>query len=175
MLLITGGAGFIGLNYVKHLMNKGYNDIAVVDKLTYASNPTALARLPEVDAVVADISDMDAVQHIFMHRKIDTVINFAAESHVDSSIRDWRPFLKSNVEGTLNLLSKSVEFGVKRFIQISTDEVFGEVLEGSFNESSNIAPRNPYSASKAAAEHFAMSFLNERKMRKDKRRLKWTK
>lgn len=164
MLLVTGGAGFIGLNFAKHLINKGYRDIAVIDKLTYASNPTALAKLPELDAVVADISDIETVQQIFLHREIKTVINFAAESHVDSSIRDWRPFLKSNVEGTLNLLSKSVEYGVERFIQISTDEVFGEVLEGSFNESSNIAPRNPYAASKAAAEHFAWSFYHTHKL-----------
>ena len=163
MLLVTGGAGFIGLNFVKHLLNKGYEDILVVDKLSYASNATALSKT-NVDVAVADISEINVVHEIFMHDKITTVINFAAESHVDNSIKDWRPFLSSNVEGTLNLLDKSLEFGVDKFIQISTDEVFGEVLEGSFNENSNINPRNPYSASKAAAEHFAMSFYHTHKL-----------
>ena len=160
MLLVTGGAGFIGLNFVKHMLVKGERDICIADKLTYASNATALAKIGNLDVAVIDIADIEAVHELFMRRKIRTVINFAAESHVDNSIKDWRPFLSSNVEGTLNLLSKSLEFGVEKFIQISTDEVFGEVREGSFNETSNINPRNPYSASKAAAEHFAMSFYH---------------
>lgn len=160
MLLVTGGAGFIGLNFVKYLLNKGITDIAVVDKFTYAANVHALVNINELDVIFADIANADAMYNVFKDRKITTVINFAAESHVDNSIKDWRPFLKSNVEGTLVLLEKSLEFGVKKFIQISTDEVFGEVIKGSFNESSPIAPRNPYSASKAAAEHFAMSFYH---------------
>lgn len=163
MLLVTGAAGFIGLNFVKHLLSKGIEDILVVDKLTYASNAVELAKTG-VDVYVGDISEINVVHEIFMHHKITAVINFAAESHVDNSIQDWRPFLKSNVEGTLNLLEKSLEFGIGKFIQISTDEVFGEVLEGSFSESSNINPRNPYSASKAAAEHFAMSFYHTHKL-----------
>lgn len=163
MLLVTGGAGFIGLNFVKHLINKGYEDILVVDKLSYASNATALAETGIV-TFVADIAEMNVVHEIFLHNKITSVINFAAESHVDNSIKDWRPFLSSNVEGTLNLLEKSLEFGVEKFIQISTDEVFGEVREGSFSETSLINPRNPYSASKAAAEHFVMSFHHTHKL-----------
>lgn len=163
MLLVTGGAGFIGLNFVKHMLNKGDEDILVIDKLTYASNTTALARLG-VDTCVGDISEENVVHDLFMHNKITTVINFAAESHVDNSIRDWQPFLRSNVEGTLNLLNKSLQFGVEKFIQISTDEVFGEVRDGSFNEDSHINPRNPYSASKAAAEHFALSFYHTHKL-----------
>jgi dTDP-glucose 4,6-dehydratase len=160
MLLVTGGAGFIGLNFVKYLLNKGITDIAVVDKFTYAANVHALVNIDGLDVIFADIANADAMHNVFKDRKITTVINFAAESHVDNSIKDWRPFLKSNVEGTLVLLEKSLEFGVNKFIQISTDEVFGEVLEGSFNELSPIAHRNPYSASKAAAEHFAMSFYH---------------
>ena len=164
MLLVTGGAGFIGLNFVKYLLNQGRNDIAVVDKFTYAANVRDLVNIKDLDVVFGDIADAETIHNLFKDRKITTVINFAAESHVDNSIKDWRPFLKSNVEGTLVLLEKSLEFGVEKFIQISTDEVFGEVLEGSFNESSLIAPRNPYSASKAAAEHFAMSFYHTHKL-----------
>jgi dTDP-glucose 4,6-dehydratase len=164
MLLVTGGAGFIGLNFVKYLLNKDITDIAVVDKFTYAANVHALVNIDNLDVIFADIANADAMHDVFKNNKITTVINFAAESHVDNSIKDWRPFLKSNVEGTLVLLEKSLEFGVEKFIQISTDEVFGEVLEGSFNESSPIAPRNPYSASKAAAEHFAMSFYHTHKL-----------
>lgn len=160
MLLVTGGAGFIGLNFVKHLLENDFNDFVVVDKLTYAANEAR--DIPHL--VVADTSDEGMMNEIFggtyLGKKITSVINFAAETHVDNSIKDWRPFLKSNVEGTLVLLEKSLEFGIKKFIQISTDEVFGEVLQGSFNETSKISPRNPYSASKAAAEHFAMSFYH---------------
>jgi dTDP-glucose 4,6-dehydratase len=153
MLLVTGGAGFIGLNFVKHLLSRGYDDFIVVDKLTYAANTAN--EIPHL--IVADIADENAMQEVFSKRKITSVINFAAESHVDNSIKDWRPFLKTNVEGTLVLLQKSLEFGVERFIQISTDEVFGET-DDCFDENSNIKPRNPYSASKAAAEHFVMAF-----------------
>ena len=160
MLLITGGAGFIGLNYIKSLIEQGRRDIIVVDKLTYAANCLDLAKILGIEAIVADIADREAVHDLFVSRNITKVINFAAETHVDKSIRDWRPFLKSNVEGTLNLLDEAQKFGVDRFIQISTDEVFGEILEGSFTENSNINPRNPYAASKAAAEHFAMSFYH---------------
>lgn len=160
MLLVTGGAGFIGLNFVKWLLEEGYNDFVVVDKLTYAANPST--NIPHL--VVADIADEGMMGEIFggtyLGKKITSVINFAAETHVDNSIKDWRPFLKSNVEGTLVLLQKSLEHGIEKFIQFSTDEVFGQALEGTFNETSNITPRNPYSASKAAADHFAMAFYH---------------
>lgn len=161
MLLITGGGGFIGLNFIKHLIDKGeHQDIIVLDKLTYAANCLELAKVLGIEAIVADIADREAVHDLFVTRNITKVINFAAETHVDKSIRDWRPFLKSNVEGTLNLLDQAQKYGVEKFVQISTDEVFGEILTGSFTENSVINPRNPYSASKAAAEHFAMSFYH---------------
>jgi dTDP-glucose 4,6-dehydratase len=136
MILVTGAAGFIGLNYIKHIMlNVPFEQV--------------------------DIADSVALELVFKKYKIDSVINFAAESHVDNSISDCMPFVYSNIIGTINLLQLSVKYSINKFLQISTDEVFGEVPEpGMFNEYSNITPRNPYSASKASAEHFVNAFNN---------------
>ena len=101
---------------------------------------------------------------IFDVFRIESVINFAAESHVDNSIKDCMPFVSTNIIGTINLLELSVKHGVKRFVQISTDEVFGSIDSGTFTEQSQIQPRNPYSASKASAEHFVNAFANTYKL-----------
>jgi dTDP-glucose 4,6-dehydratase len=158
MILITGGAGFIGINFVKYLQDK--EDIFVVDKMTYSSN-NDIYDIPNLKFCVADIKDTLIVEELFQKYRFSQVINFAAESHVDNSIDNCRPFVDSNILGTINLLELSIKYGVKKFIQISTDEVFGEVpYPGKFNEYSNLCPRNPYSASKAAAEHFVSAFSN---------------
>ena len=160
MILITGAAGFIGLNYIKYLLNNNQKDFVVVDKLTYAANTKEFLKLG-VSFEKVDISNLMSLERIFDEYKIDSIINFAAESHVDNSIDDCTPFIASNIIGTVNLLQLARIYKVNKFLQISTDEVFGEVpAPGKFNEYSNICPRNPYSASKASAEHFVNAFHN---------------
>jgi dTDP-glucose 4,6-dehydratase len=159
MILITGGAGFIGINFVR--MIKGlipHHKILVADNLSYASNSAEIRRHKEIKFEVVDIANPNSVKDLFNRYHIDSVINFAAETHVDNSIKDCMPFVYSNVIGTVNLLQASLAHGVRRFLHISTDEVFGEIAEGSFNEQSPVQPRNPYSASKASAEHFVEAF-----------------
>jgi len=162
MILITGGAGFIGINFVHYLKNQGLaHKILVADKLTYAANKKEIQTIKDIKFEIVDISDLNATENLFKKYQIDSVINFAAESHVDNSIRDCTEFIKTNINGTVNLLQLSVKYSVRRFLQISTDEVFGEILSpNQFNEQSIISPRNPYSASKASAEHFVESFHN---------------
>lgn len=158
MILVTGGAGFIGLNFVKYLVNKN-EDVLVIDKLTYASNPEELLRV-KCQFNQVDICNRQALESIFVNNSIDVIFHFAAESHVDNSIKSCLPFIESNIIGTVNLLDMAVKFKVKEFIHISTDEVFGSVISEPFNEQSQISPRNPYSASKAAAEHFVQAYAN---------------
>ena len=163
-LLITGGAGFIGSCYARLVRRARPDDLLVnVDALTYAGNLENLRGL-EGDArhvfVRADIRDGDAMTDLMRRHSIDAVVNFAAESHVDRSIMSAEPFLDTNVAGTLRLLEASRAAGVRRFVQISTDEVYGTLGadERPFDESSALAPRNPYAASKAAADVFVMAF-----------------
>ena len=160
MILITGAAGFIGLNYIQKLLSDDFTEFVVVDKLTYAAN-----REPFFNLVVpferVDISNVVELEKVFKKYNIEAVINFAAESHVDNSINDCMPFVHTNIVGTVNLLQLSLKYSVKKFLQISTDEVFGEVeYPKTFNENSVLNPRNPYSASKTSAEHFVNAFHN---------------
>jgi len=162
-LLVTGGAGFIGSSYIR-LVRRRRADVRVVnvDALTYAGNLENLHDL-EGDAghvfVRADIRDGARMLELMRTHQIDAVVNFAAESHVDRSILSAEPFLDTNVTGTLRLLEASRAAGVRRFLQVSTDEVYGSLgATGSFDESSAISPHSPYSASKAAADHFVMAF-----------------
>ena len=128
--------------------------------MLFRSNKTEFLKLG-VRYEVIDISNLMNLGRIFDEYKIDSIINFAAESHVDNSIDDCVPFIASNIIGTVNLLQLARIYKVNKFLQISTDEVFGEVqYPGMFNEYSNICPRNPYSASKASAEHFVNAFHN---------------
>lgn len=159
MILITGGAGFIGTNFVKFLKEKIDDSILVVDNLSYASNFESLKNA-KVDYEIVDISKFDDLQNACKKYRINSVINFAAESHVDNAIKNCIPFVETNIIGTINLLKLALEHEVEKFVQISTDEVFGTVHLNSFNEHSQINPRNPYSASKASAEHFVKSFEN---------------
>jgi dTDP-glucose 4,6-dehydratase len=162
-LLVTGGAGFIGSTYVRLARRRRPDDLVVnVDALTYAGNLENLRDL-EGDArhvfVRADIRDGDAMLDLMRRHAVDAVVNFAAESHVDRSIISAAPFLDTNVAGTLRLLEAARSAGVRRFLQVSTDEVYGTLgPTGAFEETTPLSPRSPYSASKAAADHFVMAF-----------------
>lgn len=159
-VLITGGAGFIGSNYVRYALQHHPDwDIVVLDKLTYAGNLDNLADVwDRITFIQGDIAEPKDVQKAI--EGVDAVINFAAESHVDRSLLDSRPFIKTNVEGTLVLLEAARLSGVKRFLQVSTDEVYGD-LSGTDHhsvETDALAPRSPYAASKAGAEHLVFSY-----------------
>jgi dTDP-glucose 4,6-dehydratase len=162
-VLITGGCGFIGSNLVKLLRTSRPSwRLVTYDKLTYAGNLENLAEL-EGDAghvfARADIRDGAAMLDIMRRHQIEAVVNFAAESHVDRSIMSAEPFLDTNVTGTLRLLEAARAAGVRRFLQISTDEVYGSLgPTGAFEETTPLAPRSPYSASKAAADHLVLAF-----------------
>ncbi|AWX33440.1 dTDP-glucose 4,6-dehydratase [Methanosphaera sp. BMS] len=149
-IMITGGAGFIGSNFVHHISEKYPDyDITVLDKLTYAGDLENIKSL-DVEFIKGDIADPIAASKAM--KDADYVVNFAAETHVDKSINDPQSFVKSDVLGTQNLLELVREYDVERYIQISTDEVYGSILEGSFKETDNIDPSSPYSASKAGGD-----------------------
>ena len=157
-ILVTGGAGFIGSNFLQHLKIVTDEEIVCVDKLTYAgkrNNVPSKAKL-----YVADIAGEDAIKTIFERHDIKTVFHFAAESHVDNSIKDCSEFIRTNIVGTVNLLNASLKHNVEKFMHISTDEVYGSIENGSFTEETNYDPRNPYSASKASSDHFVRAFYN---------------
>ncbi len=161
--LITGGAGFIGANFVHHLL-QNYPDYRVVvfDKLTYAGNLSNLADVsddPRFTFVRGDICDAQAVEKAIRDHNIDTIVNFAAETHVDRSIEDPDAFIKTDVIGTHVLLEAARRFGLERYHQISTDEVYGHIPPGySSRETDPVAPRSPYSASKASADLLVLSY-----------------
>ena len=161
--LVTGGFGFIGSNFIRYVLDK-QKDIGIInaDKITYAANPGNLAGYSEnYKFYRVDIADKTALSKVFQENKINCAVNFAAESHVDRSIADPGIFIKTNVEGTLNLLELSMKYRVEKFLQISTDEVYGSLgASGKFNEETPLSPRSPYSASKAAADMLAMSFFH---------------
>jgi dTDP-glucose 4,6-dehydratase len=163
-LLVTGGAGFIGSNFIRHLL-ANHADIHVVnfDKLTYAGNPESLGDLasdPRYRFIRGDISDASAVGKLFS-LNFDALVNFAAETHVDRSIEDAAPFLRTNVGGVMCLLEGARRAALPRFVHISTDEVYGSAPAGaSFTEQTPLDPRSPYAASKAAADHFVAAYAN---------------
>jgi dTDP-glucose 4,6-dehydratase len=160
-LLVTGGAGFIGSNFVRRVVDgsfSGINHVTVLDKLTYAGTTTNLEMLPEgsFEFVKGDIRNQELVQSVVKNH--DAVINFAAESHVDRSITEARDFFETNVLGTQNLLDCALKSEVKTFIQISTDEVYGTIVKGSWDEDFPLLPNSPYSASKASADLLTRSY-----------------
>ena len=164
-ILITGGAGFIGSAFTKLAVKRGM-EVAVLDALTYAGD---LERLHEVEGQYvfyhADLTDREKVFNIFEDFRPEVVVHFAAESHVDRSILDPLRFVRSNVEGTLNLLDASKEFKVERFINISTDEVYGELGDdGQFTEETPLAPNSPYSVSKASADMLGRAYYRTYKL-----------
>ena len=164
-ILITGCAGFIGANFTKYWLDKYTEDAVIgVDCLTYAANLTALAELKihsNFTFYKINICNRQAVEKIFEDETPDVVINFAAESHVDRSITDARAFVETNVLGTQTLLDTCLKYAVKRFHQISTDEVYGDLpldTDEKFLENSPLKPSSPYSASKAAADLLVLSY-----------------
>jgi len=162
-ILVTGGAGFIGSNFVRMVLSEHTDTLVVnLDKLTYAGNLENLAGFenhPNHKFIKGDICDGELVEKIMDEYKIEAIINFAAESHVDRSITAPKIFIETNVKGTLVLLEAAREKKIKRFIQISTDEVYGELsAEGRFSEQTPYHPNSPYSASKAAADHLVRAF-----------------
>lgn len=155
-LLITGGAGFIGSNFVHHVLGK-YPDYRVVvyDKLTYAGNLDNLRDVaddPRYTFVQGDIRDAEQVDQVMREHDIDTIVNFAADTHVDRSLMEPGSFIMTDVFGTYVLLEAARKYGVERYHQVSTDEVYGEVREGSSLETDALCTRSPYSASKAGGD-----------------------
>jgi len=161
-VLVTGGAGFIGSHFVKFAL-KTHPDWQIVnlDKLSYAGNLDNLTNLADPTRhqfAKGDIADHELVSRLWS-QGVDIVVNFAAETHVDRSILWADDFIKTDVLGAFTLLEAAREFGVKKFIQVSTDEVYGSIASGSFHEESPLNPRNPYSASKAAADRLAFAYF----------------
>ena len=163
-ILVTGGAGFIGSHYVRTLLGGGYSDHTdvadtVLDKLTYSGNRENLAAVadnPRLTFVVGDICDEDLVGQVMPGH--DAVVHFAAESHVDRSILGATPFVVANVLGTQILLDAALRCGVGRFAHVSTDEVYGSIETGSWTEEWPLAPRSPYSASKAGSDLLVLAY-----------------
>jgi dTDP-glucose 4,6-dehydratase len=163
-ILVTGGAGFIGSNFVRRTLENAYPgledaEVVVYDALTYSGNLQNLA--PVADSarytfVHGDIRDELLLDEVLP--SVDTVVHFAAESHVDRSVRDAGPFVETNVVGTQRLLDASLRAGVARFVHVSTDEVYGSIAEGSWDEERPLEPNSPYSASKAGSDLLARSF-----------------
>lgn len=163
-VLVTGGAGFIGSNFLRLFFEKHKDvDLINLDKLTYAGNLESLRDVesnPRYHFYRGDIADAAFVRRLFHEWRFDAVINFAAESHVDRSILGPRVFIETNVRGTMTLLEASREFGVEKFLQVSTDEVYGSLgATGKFSERTQLSPNSPYSASKASADMLVRAWL----------------
>lgn len=159
-VLVTGGAGFIGSNFVRYLLLKSEDLVVTLDLLTYAGSKANLDDVldhPNHEFVEGDIRDKELVDELV--ESVDAVVNFAAESHVDRSIEGAKSFVSTNVQGTRTLLDSALASGVDRFLQVSTDEVYGQILDGRFSEKDSLAPRNPYSATKAGADLLAQSYV----------------
>ena len=164
-LLVTGGCGFIGSNFIRYVLEHyGPEFVSNVDALTYAGNPANLEGIAQrygsrYEFFQADIANADLMDEIMSKHRFFAVINFAAESHVDRSINSPTNFIHTNVVGTSVLLESARRHGVKRFLQVSTDEVYGSLgSEGKFTEQSPLEPSSPYSASKASADLIALSY-----------------
>lgn len=160
-ILVTGGAGFIGSNYVNNLVSKesDWNEIVILDSLTYAGNLANLTQAltdKRVKFVKGDIRDSQLVNEVM--KKVNTVVHFAAESHVDRSIENPENFVSTNVLGTFVLLQAAYELKIEKFLHVSTDEVYGSITKGSWTEKSLIAPNSPYSASKASSDLLVLSY-----------------
>jgi dTDP-glucose 4,6-dehydratase len=163
-LLVTGGAGFIGSNFVRHVLARADARVVVLDALTYAGNLESLADVsshPRYEFVRADIADRDAVRAAFARLRPDAVVNFAAETHVDRSIDGPGAFVRTNLVGTFELLEAARAQATDgfRFLHVSTDEVYGTLgPEGAFSETTPYAPNSPYVASKAGADHLVRAW-----------------
>jgi dTDP-glucose 4,6-dehydratase len=162
-LLVTGGAGFIGSNFIRQMMNSHPDwEVINLDVLTYAGNLDNLKGIeknPHYTFIKGDICNRDIVNAILDKHKVDAIVHFAAESHVDRSIEDASAFVMTNVLGTHTLLECARTHHISKFIHISTDEVYGSAMEGSFKETDILAPSSPYSASKAGSDLLALSYF----------------
>ena len=164
-ILVTGGAGFIGSNFVRRTIQDAYPElvgaeVVVLDALTYSGNLANLAPVadsPRYGFVHGDIRDADLLDRLLPD--VDAVVHFAAESHVDRSVRDASIFVETNVLGTQRLLDAALRADVKRFLHVSTDEVYGSIAEGSWDETQPLEPNSPYSASKAGSDLIARSYF----------------
>ena len=164
-ILVTGGAGFIGSNFVRRTLQDAYPglegaEVVVLDALTYSGNLANLAPVaesPRYSFIHGDIRDTTLLDTVFP--SVDSVVHFAAESHVDRSVRDASIFVETNVLGTQRLLDAALRSGVKRFVHVSTDEVYGSIDEGSWDETRPLEPNSPYSASKAGSDLIARSYF----------------
>jgi dTDP-glucose 4,6-dehydratase len=164
-LLVTGGAGFIGSNFVRRTIEDAYPglagaDVVVLDALTYSGNLENLAPVansPRYTFVEGDIRDADLLDRLL--GDIDAIVHFAAESHVDRSVRDASAFVETNVLGTQRLLDAALRAKTPRFVHVSTDEVYGSIAEGSWDELRPLEPNSPYSASKAGSDLLARSYF----------------
>ncbi len=167
-ILVTGGAGFIGSNFIRHIHNK-YSKYTIynLDLLTYAGN---LDNLKDIQAskryffIKGDICDSKLISKLFKKHHFDIVVNFAAESHVDRSITNDYHFFRTNLTGVHNLIALVRQFAIPRFIQISTDEIYGDVLKGVSGEGHPMQPSNPYAASKAAADLVVQSYMRTHRL-----------
>ena len=172
-ILVTGGSGFIGSNFIYNYLSNSKGSIVNMDSLTYAGSGNNLERLsdePRYHFVKGSICDVDKLKNLFSKFQFDSIINFAAESHVDRSIEGPKVFMETNIIGTFNLLDtiKNIRDSNKnfrsknfRFVHVSTDEVFGSLgpEDDPFNENSNYKPNSPYSASKASSDHIVRSYF----------------
>jgi dTDP-glucose 4,6-dehydratase len=161
-LLVTGGAGFIGSHFIRSMLRK-YSEYRIVnlDKLTYAGNPDNLRDVekdPRYAFVHGDICDAALVDRVMEEHRISVIVNFAAETHVDRSLMEPGAFIQTDVYGTYVLLEAARKYGVERFHQVSTDELYGAVMEGSSVETDILEPRSPYSASKAGGDHMVYAY-----------------
>jgi dTDP-glucose 4,6-dehydratase len=161
MIFVTGGCGFIGSNFSHYLSKQTDEEIIILDKITYAADPANLDPL-ELSIELVDLEKNSQVEYLFEKYKPSKVFHFAAESHVDNSIKDVMPFVESNIIATINLLNCSVKSEVEMFHHISTDEVYGslDLHDSPFTEQTPYDPKNPYSASKASSDHFVQAFHN---------------
>jgi dTDP-glucose 4,6-dehydratase len=162
-LLVTGGLGFIGSNFIRYMLALHPEcTVTNLDAITYAGNPANLVDVekdPRYSFVQGDICDRQTVGTVFSHHEIDTIVHFAAESHVDRSIHDSSAFVTTNVLGTQTLLDMALRHTCSRFVHISTDEVYGSTATGSSKETDMLNPSSPYSASKAASDLLARAFF----------------
>jgi dTDP-glucose 4,6-dehydratase len=157
-ICVTGGAGFIGSEMVRQLISQGHK-VDVIDSLSYAGNFSSIEKFQkDFEFHQVDIRDLNSLMQIFREKNFDVVVNFAAETHVDNSILSPEIFLETNIHGTFNLLECARKYHFK-FLQISTDEVYGSIKEGEFVESDKLDPSSPYSASKASAELLMQSYI----------------
>ncbi|MHB8986871.1 MAG: dTDP-glucose 4,6-dehydratase [Eubacteriales bacterium] len=163
-ILVTGGAGFIGSNFVRYMLENTDWEVTNLDKLTYAGNLENLADIkdnPRHSFTCGDIADKNLIDALFAENRFDAAINFAAESHVDRSIQDASPFISTNIGGTQTLLDAARKHGLPKFVQVSTDEVYGSLGKDDpeFTEDTPLAPNSPYSASKAAADLLCRAYF----------------